>query len=148
MTPIRKPAWMIPLLLASVCFASAALADPQASEGAKPARAAAPSATTADGRFSKPFQRALESGQAERASAMLLPAVQKIRIGQRAPSSPAPSAGTQVAAPGSGPLDYTCNSGNCACAGASDCITMISADNKCVEGTVGCNDYGCTCKEN
>jgi len=42
------------------------------------------------------------------------------------------------------PRDYTCNSGNCACAGAADCVAMAPV---CQEGTMGCNDYGCSCKE-
>lgn len=56
------------------------------------------------------------------------------------------SPGRLTAAPGDG-LRYTCNGGNCACAGAADCVDMISNDKKCQDGTVGCNDYGCTCKE-
>lgn len=40
--------------------------------------------------------------------------------------------------------DYTCNGGNCACAGAADCVLMAPI---CQEDTIGCNDYGCTCKE-
>ena len=40
--------------------------------------------------------------------------------------------------------DYTCNGGNCACAGAADCVAMKPI---CQDDTIGCNDYGCTCKE-
>lgn len=55
------------------------------------------------------------------------------------------SGGRLVAAPGT--AGYTCNGGNCACAGAADCVDMITVDKKCNEDTIGCNDYGCTCKE-
>ncbi len=99
------------------------------------------SATTADGRFTPAFQRALESDRPEQARALLLPAVQKVR----ARASTKPSSALDIAAANGG-LGYVCNSGNCACAGADDCVTMIAADRVCAEGTVGCNDFGCTCQ--
>lgn len=40
--------------------------------------------------------------------------------------------------------DYTCNGGNCSCAGAVDCVAMTKI---CAPATIGCNDYGCACKE-
>ncbi|TRO97280.1 hypothetical protein FKB34_01370 [Glycocaulis profundi] len=91
------------------------------------------------GRLSAEVQRALESGDA-RAAAMLLPAVQAARAA--APATPA--AATDLAA-STGGQEYICNSGSCACAGASDCVDMV-AGGHCVEGTVGCNDWGCTCQ--
>lgn len=138
------------LVLTFAAFASAGIAAPQSSEdtASAPARAVAKQkATTPDGRFTREFQRALESSQPQTAAALLLPAVQKVRAIPSSPARPASSVGDKIAAPGGG-LGYTCNGGNCACAGAGDCVTMISGDNKCAEGTVGCNDYGCTCKEN
>jgi hypothetical protein len=126
--------------LAAGSFVAPGPADAQA---VKPARATA-KAVTPDGRLSPEIQRALESDKPETAAALLVPAVQKARA---ATSSPAAPSDLKLAAPGGG-LGYTCNGGNCACAGASDCVTMISTDGKCVEDTVGCNDYGCTCKEN
>jgi hypothetical protein len=116
---------------------------PADAQAVKPARATA-KPVTPDGRLSPEMQRALESDKTETAAALLVPAVQKARA---ATSSPAGASDLKLAAPGGGP-GYTCNGGNCACAGASDCVEMISNDGKCVEGTVGCNDYGCTCKEN
>jgi hypothetical protein len=50
-----------------------------------------------------------------------------------------------IAAPGGGTLDYDCDdNGNCACFGASDCVKMSDV---CEEGTIGCNDQGCICKQ-
>jgi hypothetical protein len=49
--------------------------------------------------------------------------------------------------PGGG-TKYECKSGNCACAGVSDCMNMVVNDKACKEGTVGCNDNGCTCQGN
>ncbi len=57
---------------------------------------------------------------------------------------PAPAASSRLAAPATGPLDHICNSGNCACAGAEDCVNMKDI---CAPGTLGCNQHGCTCKE-
>lgn len=126
--------------LAAGTFAAPGPADAQA---VKPARAVI-KATKTDGRLSPEIQRALESDKPKTAAALLLPAVQKARATRAAPAA---AGDLKLAAPG-GSLKYTCNGGNCACAGASDCVDMISNDGKCAEGTVGCNDYGCTCKEN
>lgn len=126
--------------LAAGSFVAPGPADAQA---VRPARTTA-KPVTPDGRLSPEIQRALESDKPETAAALLVPAVQKARA---ATSSPGGASDLKLAAPGGG-LKYTCNGGNCACAGASDCVDMISNDGKCVEGTVGCNDYGCTCKEN
>jgi len=59
-------------------------------------------------------------------------------------SQPASTASTRLTAPGSDPLKYICNSGNCACAGVQDCVDMKDI---CMPETLGCNQYGCTCKE-
>jgi hypothetical protein len=96
-----------------------------------------------EGRLSAEVQRALETGDA-RAAALLLPAVQAAREAARATAPATPAAATDLAASGDG-QEYICNSGSCACAGASDCVDMV-AGGHCVEGTVGCNDWGCTCQ--
>jgi hypothetical protein len=51
---------------------------------------------------------------------------------------------SRIAAPPTGPRDYDCAGGNCSCAGAKDCVDMKKI---CAPGTLGCNDYGCTCAE-
>ncbi|NIP18181.1 MAG: hypothetical protein GWM87_08520 [Xanthomonadales bacterium] len=43
-----------------------------------------------------------------------------------------------------GETRYTCNSGNCACSGACQCVAM---EDICMPDTMGCSDYGCTCKQ-
>ena len=43
-----------------------------------------------------------------------------------------------------GATRYTCNSGNCACSGACQCVAM---EDICMPDTMGCSDYGCTCKQ-
>ena len=50
----------------------------------------------------------------------------------------------RLTAPPTGPRDYDCAGGNCSCAGAKDCVDMKKI---CAPGTLGCNDYGCTCAE-
>lgn len=127
------------LALAAALLAMPDIATAQATRDAKPARQAQSSAAT-DGRLSPELQRALET-RPDTAAALLLPAVQKVRA-----QAASPVAGNlKVAAPGGG-LGYICNNGNCACAGADDCVKMISADGMCTDGTVGCNAYGCTCE--
>lgn len=81
--------------------------------------------------LSKKLQKALESGDTRAAIS---------ECGADCKTSST----TITAAGGGGTRDYTCNSGNCACAGAADCVAMAPI---CQEGTIGCNDYGCTCKE-
>ncbi|MGD8579800.1 MAG: hypothetical protein PVI46_10750 [Lysobacterales bacterium] len=39
---------------------------------------------------------------------------------------------------------YTCKGSNCACSGACECVAM---EEICMPDTVGCSDYGCTCKK-
>lgn len=102
----------------------------------------APATPAPQGRLSAEMQRALET-RPETAAALLVPAVQKVRA-----SAATPVARDRLLAPPGGGLGYICNSGNCACAGADDCVKMIAADSKCADGTVGCNDFGCTCQEN
>jgi len=92
----------------------------------------------ADTRLSADFQEAMNSGNFARA-AVLARDGRAVRAPRSTPSGP-----SSVAAAGSRPADHVCNSGNCACAGAHDCVQMMG---ECVEGTVGCNDYGCTCKQ-
>ncbi len=58
-----------------------------------------------------------------------------------------PEPGSRLLAPGKGgggELDYVCNHGSCACAGACDCAVMGTI---CAPDTIGCSDYGCTCAE-
>lgn len=127
------------LALAVALLAVPEVAKAQTTEDIKPVRAV-PSSAATDGRLSPELQRALET-RPDTAAALLLPAVQKIRA-----QAASPAAGNlKVAAPGGG-LGYICNNGNCACAGADDCVKMISADGMCVDETVGCNAYGCTCE--
>ena len=83
--------------------------------------------------LSRDFQHALESGNARTATMICGLACQP------GPPSGRISAGNQEPIPA-----YICNGGNCACAGAADCVDMNTI---CMAGTIGCNDYGCTCKE-
>jgi hypothetical protein len=82
--------------------------------------------------LSKDIQKSLEAGNIQKA---------KRQCGKQCQSDPSM---TISAGPNGGTMEYTCNGGNCACAGASDCVAMAPI---CEEGTLGCNDYGCTCKE-
>ena len=59
-------------------------------------------------------------------------------------TQPASTASARLTTPGSEPLKYICNSGNCACAGVQDCVDMKDI---CAPETMGCNQHGCTCKE-
>jgi hypothetical protein len=43
-----------------------------------------------------------------------------------------------------GGLRYTCKGGNCACSGACQCVAM---EDICMPDTIGCSDYGCSCKQ-
>ena len=101
-----------------------------------------------DTSFTDAFQQAMESGNYAAAAAMVREGRATGMATGRRQHSPATSGGaaTSLAAntPPPDTADYTCNSGNCACAGASDCVAMAPI---CVEGTIGCNDYGCTCQE-
>ncbi|MCW8925587.1 MAG: hypothetical protein OQJ84_04965 [Xanthomonadales bacterium] len=82
--------------------------------------------------LSKELQKSLEAGDTRQAIELCGSAC------QRSPST------TLSAGSTGGTRDYTCNGGNCACAGAADCVAMAPI---CQEDTIGCNDYGCTCKE-
>lgn len=101
-----------------------------------------------DTSFTAEFQQAMESGNYAAAAVMVREGRATGMATGRRQHSPATSGGaaTNLAAntPPPDTADYTCNSGNCACAGASDCVAMAPI---CVEGTIGCNDYGCTCQE-
>ena len=100
-----------------------------------------------DTRFSDAFQTAMESGDYAQAAALVGSGRATGHRQHRAMTpSASSSAATSLAAntPPPETADYTCNSGNCACAGASDCVAMAPI---CVDGTIGCNDYGCTCQE-
>lgn len=106
--------------------------------------------------FTSEFQQAMESGNYRQAAALVrngrathgssMATGRRTHAPVRATSSASASASNSLAAntPPPETADYTCNSGNCACAGASDCVAMAEI---CVEGTIGCNDYGCTCQE-
>ncbi|WP_421792078.1 hypothetical protein [Hyphobacterium sp.] len=116
------------------------------------------------GGFTEAFQQAMESGNFRQAASLARSgdamrgtttreSGSGMATGRRTfepvratTSSASSSASTSLAAntPPPEPADYNCNSGNCACAGASDCVAMAPI---CVEGTIGCNDYGCTCQE-
>ena len=82
--------------------------------------------------LSKEIQKSLEAGNIQKA---------KSQCGSECQSDRSMTISTGA---NGGTLEYTCNSGNCACAGASDCVAMTPI---CEEGTMGCNDYGCSCKE-
>ena len=82
--------------------------------------------------LSKELQKSLESGNTRAAIK---------QCGSACQSDPSSTLATGMTG---GTMEYTCNSGNCACAGASDCVAMAPI---CEDGTMGCNDYGCTCKE-
>lgn len=82
--------------------------------------------------LSKELQKSLEAGNTRQAIELCGSAC------QRSPSMTLSAGSTGET------RDYTCNGGNCACAGAADCVAMVPI---CQEDTVGCNDYGCTCKE-
>lgn len=82
--------------------------------------------------LSKELQKSLEAGNTRQAIELCGSAC------QRSPSMTLSAGSTGET------RDYTCNGGNCACAGAADCVAMAPI---CQEGTIGCNDYGCTCKE-
>ncbi|MBI1237688.1 MAG: hypothetical protein GC188_13495 [Alphaproteobacteria bacterium] len=100
-----------------------------------------------DTSFSDAFQSAMESGDYAQAAALVSSGRATGHRQHRAMTpSASSSAATSLAAntPPPETADYTCNSGNCACAGASDCVAMAPI---CVEGTIGSNDYGCTCQE-
>ena len=94
----------------------------------KSVRAVSQRATT----LSKDMQKSLEAGNIQKA---------KRQCGSQCQTDPS---STISSGENAGTVDYTCNSGNCACAGASDCVAMAPI---CEEGTLGCNDYGCSCKE-
>lgn len=115
-----------------------------------------------DGRFTAEFQAALESGDTAQANALIKagkatqgnttatakrqhkPMSISAPISASSSQKPASSTPLPLAPAPTQPAEYTCNSGNCACAGASDCVAMAPI---CAEGTMGCNDYGCTCQE-
>ncbi|GJL97789.1 MAG: hypothetical protein DHS20C06_16060 [Hyphobacterium sp.] len=108
--------------------------------------------TQDDTRFTSQFQNAMENGNYGQA-ATLVRAGQATRgsglsSGRRTyepvRSGASSSSNLSIAVPPDQPAEYTCNGGNCACAGASDCVAMAPI---CEDGTIGCNDYGCTCKE-
>lgn len=105
-----------------------------------------------DTRFTAEFQAAMESGNYRQAAGLVSSgdathhrASSHRRLTPITTARSSSSATTLAAnTPPPDEADYTCNSGNCACAGASDCVAMAPI---CVEGTIGCNDYGCTCQE-
>ncbi|WP_421786229.1 hypothetical protein [Hyphobacterium sp.] len=107
-----------------------------------------------DTRFTSEFQQAMESGNYGHAATLVRSGNATrgsgLATGRRTyepvRASAATSSATSLTAntPPPDTADYTCNGGNCACAGASDCVAMAPI---CEEGTIGCNDYGCTCKE-
>jgi len=83
--------------------------------------------------LSMEMQQSLEAGDTRKAFKLCGSACQR-----------SPSTSLSAESTGGGTREHTCNGGNCACAGAADCVAMAPI---CQEGTIGCNDYGCTCKE-
>ena len=93
-------------------------------------RVAKPAATS--DQLSAELQRQLESESARLADP---------NCGSRCEPSP----GSRLKDPSAGGgTRYTCNSGNCACSGACQCVAM---EDICMPDTMGCSDYGCTCKQ-
>lgn len=133
--------WILVLAAAMAALFAAGAADAQQ-------RAVMRAQVQTDTSFTDEFQQAMESGNYAAAAAMVREGRATGMATGRRQHSPATSGGaaTSLAAntPPPDTADYTCNSGNCACAGASDCVAMAPI---CAEGTIGCNDYGCTCQE-
>ncbi len=112
--------------------------------------------TQSDTRFTAEFQNAMETGNYSAAASLVSSGSATVGSSQatgrrthapvRMTAEASGSAASRLAAntPPPDTADYTCNGGNCACAGASDCVAMAPI---CEEGTIGCNDYGCTCHE-
>jgi hypothetical protein len=89
-------------------------------------------ATPAAGQLSAQMQRQLEAENARLANP---------GCGNQC----APKGGAMLKNPSDGGgLRYTCNGNNCACSGACQCVAM---EDICMPDTVGCSDYGCTCKK-
>lgn len=104
--------------------------------------------TQDDTRFTAEFQHAMENGNYGQAANLVRTGSatrgSALATGRRTHRPASASANLSIAVPPDQPAEYTCNGGNCACAGASDCVAMAPI---CEDGTIGCNDYGCTCKE-
>lgn len=81
------------------------------------------------------LQNQLERGEVEEAARV---------CGDACMSTPRRGGGMRLSAGGTTTADYSCNGGNCSCAGAVDCVAMAEI---CAPDTLGCNDYGCACKE-
>lgn len=64
------------------------------------------------------------------------------KVFRAGPQSPVVG-GFKLAPPG--PSKYVCTATSCSCSGAFDCVSMIAADKKCADGSVGCSDSGCIC---
>jgi hypothetical protein len=118
------------VIVVLLAFLAGPVVAQEPERAAKRATASVATVQAVDTRFSKAFQSAMESGDR--------------RAAIKACGAPCSKASSSLAATPGGGLDYTCNSGNCACAGASDCVKMADI---CEEDTIGCNDYGCSCKE-
>jgi hypothetical protein len=85
-----------------------------------------------------------QAGNARKASAVAAQPVLKASVAEECEGDCRNAASSLSAPEGGGPLDYECAGGNCSCAGAADCVDMKKI---CAPGTIGCNDYGCTCAE-
>jgi hypothetical protein len=133
--------WILVLAAAMAALFAAGAADAQQ-------RAVIRAQVQTDTSFTDEFQQAMESGNYAAAAAMVREGrATGMATGRRQhTAATSGNAATSLAAnmPPPDEADYTCNSGNCACAGASDCVAMAPI---CAEGTIGCNDYGCTCQE-
>lgn len=138
------------LILAAVMAATTALIEFSSAEAQQRAVLRAQTVDTQTG-FTDAFQEAMESGNYRQAASLVRSGDAMHRASSHRRHVPATASGSSSSAtslaantPPTEPAEYTCNSGNCACAGASDCVAMAPI---CVEGTIGCNDYGCTCQE-
>lgn len=100
-----------------------------------------PTTAAVDTRLSREFQAAMNAGDFQRAAALAGTRRTEARASRTGRSGPT---GIGMAGAGANPADHICKGGNCACAGAHDCVGMVP---HCVPETIGCNDYGCTCKE-
>jgi hypothetical protein len=130
MNNLRFVAWSTLFLIFSAVIAGAAAEAQQ--QPAKLARTAAVQPAATD-QLSVQLQRQLEAENARLAD----PA-----CGSNCQAAP----GARLKNPGGGDggLRYTCNSGNCACSGACQCVAM---EDICMPDTIGCSDYGCSCKK-
>jgi hypothetical protein len=127
----------IGIALAAGVLAAALIASGSA-EAQPPKAATGVAAVAPADKLSPELQQALKAGKKTEAKALL-------RQRPGGGSGPAASGAVVGNPPSTPPQPYVCQGSTCTCAGSYDCVKMIAADEACKEGTVGCNDSGCTC---